>query len=101
MKKPNKSGGEYYNYSGFFSLVLLALVHAEYRLLRVDVGSSGSLSDAQIFSKLRKQIEDGTLGLPSPEPLGEGGPDLHYFLVDDDTFSLMPWPVKPYTGDNT
>ena len=49
----------------------------------------GSLSDAQIFnrSNLREKIEDGSLGLPVPEPLGEGGPDLHYFLLGDDAFS--------------
>ena len=29
------------------------------------------------------------------EPLGEGGPDLHHFLLGDDTFALMPWLVKP------
>ena len=52
-----------YNYKGFFSLVLLALVDTEDRFLSVDVGSSGSSSHAQIFnqSKLRKKIEDGTL----------------------------------------
>ena len=54
-----------------FSLVLLALVDAEFGFLWVDVGSSESLSDAQIFnhSKLKEKIEDGTLG--------ERGPDLH------------------------
>ena len=84
---------------GLFFLVLLALVDAEYRFLWVDVGSSGSSSGAQIFnnSKLRKKIEDGTLGLPPPEPLGEGGPDLHYFLLGDNAFALIPWMVKPYS----
>ena len=70
-----------------------------YRFLWVVVGLSGSSSDAQIFnwSKLRKKIEDGTFGLPPAEPLGEGGPNLHYFLLGDDAFALMPWKVKPYS----
>ena len=96
VKKPEKSGSEYYNYKGFFSLVLLGLIDAEYRFLWVDVRSGESTSDAQIFnrSKLREKIKDGTLGLLPPEPLGEGEPDLQYFLLGDDTFALMPWMVK-------
>ena len=87
-------GSEYYNYKGFFSLVLLALVNAEYRFLCIDIWS-----DAQIFNlrQLRKQIEDGTLRLPPPEPMGESGPDLEYFLPADNAFTLMPWLVKPYS----
>ena len=89
IKKSTKSEREYYNCKGFFSLVLLALDDAEYRFLWVDVGSIGS--------KLRLNIEDGTLGLPPSELLGQGGPDLHYFLLGDNAFSLMPWTVKPYS----
>ena len=72
--KPKKSGSEYYNYKDFFSLVLLALVDAECRLLLVDVGSNGCSSDAQNFkqTKLREMIKDGTLGLLPPESLVEG-----------------------------
>ena len=77
MKKPQKSVSDYYNYKGSFSMVLLALVDAEYRFLGVDCGSSGSSSDAQIFnwSDLREKIEDGTLKIPPPEPLGAEEPE--------------------------
>ena len=42
---------------------------------------------------MREKIEDGSFGLLAPEPLGGGGegPDLHYFLLGDDAFVLMPW----------
>ena len=50
IKKPRKSGSNYYNYKDLFSLLLLALVDAEYRFLWVNVGSSGSSSDAHIFN---------------------------------------------------
>ena len=99
MKKPKKTGSDYCNYKGFFSLVLLALVDAEYGFLFIDLGSNRSCSDAQIFNRslLREKIEDGSLGLPPPEHLGEGGPHLHYILLGDDAFALMPWMVKPYS----
>ena len=38
MKKPKKSGSEYFNYKDCFSLVLLTLVDAEYKFLWVNVG---------------------------------------------------------------
>ena len=81
-----------------FSLVLLSLVDADYKFLWVNAGASGSSSHAQIFnrSKLKRRIENRTLGLPPPEPLGLGGPDLHYILLGDDAFAPMPWLVKPY-----
>ena len=96
IKKPKKSGSEYFNYKGYFSLVLLALVDADYKFLLFNVGASGLSSDAQIFNrcKLKRKIENRTLGLPPPEPLG---PDLYYFLLGDNAFALMPWLVMPYS----
>ena len=65
----------------------------EYKFLWVNVGGIGSSSDAQIFdcSKLKRRIENGTLRLPPPEPLGPGGPDLLYFLLGEHAFPIMPW----------
>ena len=96
MKKPKKSDSDNYNYKGFFSLLLLTQVD---RFLWVDVGSSESSSDPQIFnrSKLKKKIKDGTSGLPAPKPLGEGGQDLHYFVLGGYTFALVPCLVKHYS----
>ena len=34
--------------------------------------------------------------LSPPEPLGEGGQELHYFLLGDNVFTLMPGLVEPY-----
>ena len=99
MKKSKKTGRDYYNYKGFFSLVTLALVDAEYRFPLIDYGFSGLCSDAQIFNRshLRDKIEDSSSELPPPKPLGEGEPDLHYFLLGDEAFALMPWMVKLYS----
>jgi len=59
IKKPPKSGTSFFNYKQTFSLVLMALVDANYKFISVDVGSMGRFSDANIFmsSVLAKKNE--------------------------------------------
>ena len=47
---------------------------------------------------LKKEIEDGKLGVLLPETLGGGGPDLHYFLLGDGTFTLLALVVEGWGG---
>lgn len=90
IQKPSKSGTLFYNYNGFFSIVMLALVDADYKFLWVDVGANGASSDAAIFnrSRLEPALHRGTLGLPPPDPLPNDDQDTPYFIVGDDAFPL-------------
>ena len=98
IKKPRKSGSIYYNYKGYFSIILLAIVDADYKFLWCNIGAPGSASDVGVFngSRLRPALEAGTLSWPDPEPLPGDDRDMPYFLVGDDAFPLRKWMVKPY-----
>ena len=98
MQCPKKGGSKYFNYKGYHSIVLLALVDANYKLLYVDVGASGGGSDAGIFAvtPLHTYLEDGTLSLPPPTPLPGGDRPVSYFIVDDDAFPLRTWLMKAF-----
>jgi hypothetical protein len=98
IKKPKKSGSRYFNYKGFFSVVLLGLVDADYNFLWANVGCPGSESDCGIFnrSSLEPALREGTLGLPPPAPLPHDDQDTSFFIVGDDAFPLRSYMVKPY-----
>ena len=49
LQKPTDSGTLFWNYKGYFSLVLLALVDANYRFIFVDIGEYGSNTDSNVF----------------------------------------------------
>ena len=95
-KCPPNSGSLYhYNYKGFYSVVLMALLDAHYKFIWADIGGMGSASDAQIYnaSKLKECVEDGSLGFPDPEPLHNGNQDVPYFRCLRHTTDM----IKPYS----
>jgi len=49
IKMPTGSGSLFYNYRHFFSILLLALVAANYCLITVDAGAFGKSSDSNVF----------------------------------------------------
>ena len=76
IRCPKNGGSLNFNYKGFHSIILFALVDANYKFMWVDVGVNGSSSDALIFnqSELRSGIIDGTLQIPAAEPLPSDDP---------------------------
>ena len=96
LKKPKNNGTLYHNYKGFFSIVMWGLVDGDYKFRWVDAGTVGSCSDAQIFntSRLKANIEDGSMGVPCT--ITQGGPDVSYFILADDTFDMKTWLMTAY-----
>lgn len=97
---PTHSGSEFYNYKGTFSVVLLALVDANYCFTFVDIGCQGRINDGGVFrnSSLFEELDRKLLNLPPNNPLPLQEKPLSYVFVADDAFSLTVNMMKPYPG---
>ena len=102
IKCPKHGGSIYYNYKGFHSIILLALVGANYKFLWVDVGGNGSASDCQIFNGcyLKEAIDSSVIGFPPADPLPGDDRPTPYSIIGDDAFPLRTWMMKPYSRRN-
>ena len=75
---PWNTGSVYRNYKGFFSIVVMALVDTDYKLLWTDVGSDGSSNDASIYngSELKEGLESQNNIFNLPEEKSLPGDDV-------------------------
>ncbi len=96
IRKSHNSGSVFYNYKGFFSVVLLALVDAEYKCIWIDTGGEGHESDSQLFgvSELKECIEDNTINFPDSDPLPNDVRDRPYHTLGNDAFPLRTFLMK-------
>ena len=78
----------YYNYKGFFSVVLMAVCDAHYVFSLVNVGDFGSNNDSGVLenSAMGEAVACDQMGLPDQEHVDVCKIPLPYFLVGDDIF---------------
>ena len=99
---PPRSGSLYFNYKKTFSVVLLALVDADYRFITVQIGDYGRSSDGGTYaaSDLGRGMAAKTLQVPPDCPLPGSGPQdtTPYVMVGDAAFPLKTYLMRPFPG---
>jgi len=100
LQAPINSGSEFHNYKSFFSIVLFALVDAEYNFLYANIGCQGRISDGGVLrnSDLFKKLENNSLNLPAHSTLPGKSKKIPYVFLGDEAFPLTQNLMKPYSG---
>ena len=102
IQAPKNAGSLYYNYKKQHSLILLAIVDAQYKFVAVDIGGYGKQRDGSVFSNsaIGRLLKFQNLNLPANKPLrGTKDPALLFVLVGDEAIPLLENLVRPYPGD--
>ncbi|KAH8039855.1 hypothetical protein HPB51_009111 [Rhipicephalus microplus] len=101
ITKPANTGTVYRNYKKSFSIILFAVVDANYKFLYTDVGAPGSQGDAGVWqtTPLQAHLSNMSAGLPELVKVGSL-PDLYLppVFVGDDAFPLGRNLMKPFGG---
>lgn len=80
----------------------MVLADANYKIIYMDVGNKGRISDGGVFSQctLSQAFEKNSLNIPSATPLQEHNESVPYVIVADDAFPLKPYIMKPFAQKN-
>jgi hypothetical protein len=99
IQRPENTVGEFYNYKGTKSIVLMAIVDANYCFIYVNIGCQGRISDGGVFSytEFYRKLQNNDLYLPQDEALPDRTIPVPYTLVADDAFPLTRHTMKPHT----
>lgn len=89
---------QYFNFKGFYSIVLMALVDAEYRFIWASVGAPGNTHDSTLMqsTELWDRIVAGKV-IPNIVQQVENV-DIPPLILGDGAFPLRTWIMKPH-GD--
>ncbi|XP_018360500.1 PREDICTED: putative nuclease HARBI1 [Trachymyrmex cornetzi] len=104
FRAPLQDGSLYYNYKGTNSIVLLALVNAQYQFTYVNVGVNGRVSDGGVFrdSDFAKLLNNAQnpLNVPQDKSLPGMNEPIPYVILADAAFPLQNHLLKPYPSRN-
>ncbi|CAK1587984.1 unnamed protein product [Parnassius mnemosyne] len=80
---PADSGSYYYNYKKRHSMVLMAIVDANYEFLLVDFGTNGRISDGGVLqnTKFFEMLQDNKKELPDAEVVKNSSTSSHTYLL--------------------
>ena len=86
---------QHFNFKGFYSIVLMALVDAEYRFIWASVGAPGNTHDSTLLQSTdlwRKIVEGGFI----PNVAQKIDVEISSLILGDGTFPLRTFLMKPH-----
>jgi len=91
LRCPTMSGSMYYNYKQFFSIVLMAVVNANYKFVIIDVGAYGKDSHGGVLSNstFYQRIENASLKLPKDTKLPNSNVLVPFVFIGDEALPLQ------------
>lgn len=97
IKRPPDSGSTFYNYKGFYSLVLMGVVNGNYEFLYANVGAEGKTADGGCWRQcdFARALEKERLNLP-PNVQLDANNSVSCHLLADDAFPMGLRLLKPY-----
>lgn len=100
---PPNSGSLYFNYKKTFSIVLMALVDANYNFIAVNVGAFGKDSDGGILSKSKmgRAIFENKFNIPSNRCLPGTNVSAPCVILGDEAFPLKNNLLRPYPSQQS
>ena len=98
LQCPKLSGSNYYNYKGFYSIVLLAICDVKYCFILHGTGQFGSnnYGGSLANSGIAEIVEENKLDLTSPSAYKSPSAynPLPFFFVGDEIFPLKTWLMR-------
>ena len=105
IKCRKRDESTFFNYKRLHSIMLLVLVSSDYKLIFIDVGCQGRISDGGVFrnTELYNRLVSDELNLPDPmelqNPVWNFTAELMsapFVIVGDEAFPLNKHLMKPY-----
>lgn len=102
LQAPHCSGSDYFNYKSTFSIVLFAVVDANYNFIFVGIECQGRILASGVFQNcaLYQKLQREGLNLPKPQQLPERNKDIPYFFIGDEAFALTTSLMKVFPGNH-
>ncbi|KAM4027492.1 uncharacterized protein ACNLHF_023212 [Anomaloglossus baeobatrachus] len=95
ITQPHNSGSFYFNYKGYYSIILMAVVNANYKFISVDVGINRRVSDGGVFkhTTFGQRLLKSKLNLPQSQSNFD---QLNFVFLVDEAFPLQKNLLRPY-----
>lgn len=89
---------EYHNFKNFYSVILMAMVDAQYRFIWGSCGYPGNSHDSIIFKST--ELYTDIIENAAIQQIGHkvGSVRVPPLILGDSAFTMHPWLMKPYTN---